>query len=79
MRHPLYEPMVARLNPYEQTCAKRLEAHKPNWWQICIHPQTMLDYLNAPSEAHRISAMVTMARDAINMLTMGAQALREDV
>lgn len=66
MKHPLYDAAVARLTVYEQQIAKAMEQRQPNWWQKAIHPQTMLDYLDACDDAHRISPMVTMMRDAIN-------------
>lgn len=77
MSHPLYAQVLARLNPFEKECAKALEIYKPDWWQMCVHPQTMLDYLNAPSEAYRVSAMTTMARDSIAAACMCHNALRK--
>lgn len=76
MQHPLYAQVIARLTPFEQECAKALESYTPSWWQMSAHPQTRLDYLNAPSESHRVSAMLTMARDSINLACMCHNALR---
>lgn len=75
MRHPLYDQALADLSPYEQSVARALETYRPSWWQTRVHPQTMLDYLDARDDAHRVSAMVTMMRDAVNWAHTARQAL----
>lgn len=78
MRHPLYEAAKARFvnnDPFRAAAAHDLEAQDPSWWQWAIHPQTMLDYLNARDDANRVSAMVTMMEDAFRRAVAGFRAL----
>ena len=75
MDDPLYQGMCLHLTDYERTIARALKVYTPNWWQANIHPQTMLDYLNARDDANRIRAMATMARDAINHACMAFNAI----